>query len=229
MRVALAQIDPTVGDLDGNAAKIAEWLDRARAESADLAIFPELCIPGYPAEDLYLKRHFLEANRRVVEELAARAEGIAALVGFAEPAASGGDERHAHNSLALLADGAVQAVYRKNRLPNYSVFDEQRYFIPGAEPLSAPIAGVEVGLTVCEDVWAEGAPAQAEAEAGAALIANPSGSPYHRGKGREREAMFAARSRAYGTYFAFCNLVGGQDELVFDGQSLLTAPDGTVI
>jgi NAD+ synthase (glutamine-hydrolysing) len=229
MRVALAQIDPTVGDLDGNAAKVAEWIGRARAEGADLAIFPELCIPGYPAEDLYLKRHFLEANRRVVEELASHADGIAALVGFAEPVASGGDARHAHNSLALLAEGTLQAVYRKNRLPNYSVFDEQRYFIPGAEPLTAPIADVEVGLTVCEDVWAAGPPAQAEAEAGATLIANPSGSPYHRGKGREREAMFAERSRTYSAYFAFCNLVGGQDELVFDGQSLITAPDGTVI
>ncbi|HET9186222.1 MAG TPA: nitrilase-related carbon-nitrogen hydrolase, partial [Solirubrobacterales bacterium] len=215
MRVALAQIDPTVGDIDGNAAKVSEWLGRARGEGADLAIFPELCIPGYPAEDLYLKRHFLAAGRRAIEQLAAEAHGIAALVGFAEPAADSVDSRHAHNSLALLADGAVQAVYRKNRLPNYAVFDEQRYFVPGSGPLSVELGGLRVGLTICEDVWAPGPPAQAEAEAGARLIANPSGSPYHRGKGREREAMFAERSRAYGTYFAFCNLVGGQDELVF--------------
>ncbi|HEV2791862.1 MAG TPA: NAD+ synthase [Solirubrobacterales bacterium] len=229
MRLALAQINPTVGDIDGNAAKVAEWTARAREQGAELVIFPELCIPGYPAEDLYLKRHFLAANQRAVEELAASTRGIAALVGFAEPVADPADPRHAHNSTALLADGAVRAVYRKNRLPNYAVFDEQRYFVPGAEPLSVGVAGLEVGLTICEDVWLPGPPAQAEAEAGAQLIANPSGSPYHRGKGRERETMFAERSRAYGTYFAFCNLVGGQDELVFDGQSLLTAPDGSVI
>ena len=131
MRVALAQIDPTVGDIDGNAAKVAEWIGRAEAEGAELTIFPELCIPGYPAEDLYLKRHFVAACRRAVEELAGGVRGTTALVGFAEPVAGGGDFRHAHNSLAVLADGAVQAIYRKNRLPNYSVFDEQRYFVPG--------------------------------------------------------------------------------------------------
>jgi NAD+ synthase (glutamine-hydrolysing) len=229
MRVALAQIDPTVGDVDGNAAKIAEWIGRARAEGAELTIFPELAVPGYPAEDLYLKRHFVEANRRAVEELARGVTGTTVLVGFAEPAADGGDSRHAHNSLAVLADGAVQAVYRKNLLPNYAVFDEQRYFIPGEGPLTVEVGGEGIGLTICEDVWAPGPPAQTEAEQGARLIANPSGSPYHRGKGREREAMFAERSRAYGAHFAFCNLVGGQDELVFDGQSLLTAPDGSVV
>jgi NAD+ synthase (glutamine-hydrolysing) len=229
MRLALAQINPTVGDVDGNAAKVAEWTGRARTEGADLAIFPELCIPGYPAEDLYLKRHFLQANQRAVEELAATAQGITVLVGFAEPVADQVDPRHAYNSLAVLADGRVQAVYRKNHLPNYAVFDEQRYFVPGSEPAFIEAGGIGVGLTICEDVWIPGPPAQTEAEAGARLIANPSGSPYHRGKGREREAMFAERSRAYGAYFAFCNLVGGQDELVFDGQSLVTAPDGSVI
>jgi NAD+ synthase (glutamine-hydrolysing) len=229
MRVALAQINPTVGAIDANTAKVAEWIGRARSEGAELVIFPELCIPGYPAEDLYLKRHFLAANRFAVEELAAAAEGITALVGFAEPVADRDDPRRAHNSTAVLAGGALEAVYRKNRLPNYSVFDEQRYFVPGGGPMSIESGGLLVGLTICEDVWAPGPPAQTEAEVGAALIANPSGSPYHRGKGREREAMFAERSRAYGTYFAFCNLVGGQDELVFDGQSLVTAPDGSVI
>ncbi|MFL5875991.1 MAG: NAD+ synthase [Solirubrobacteraceae bacterium] len=229
MRLALAQINPTVGDVDGNAAKVAEWVGRARADGAELAIFPELCIPGYPAEDLYLKRHFLAANQRAVEELADHARGITVMVGFAEPAADHDDARHAHNSLAVLADGAVQRVYRKIRLPNYAVFDEQRYFIPGDEPDSIDLDGFPVGLTICEDVWLPGDPAQAEAEAGARLIANPSGSPYHRGKGRERELMFCERSRAYGAYFAFCNLVGGQDELVFDGQSFLSAPDGSVI
>jgi NAD+ synthase (glutamine-hydrolysing) len=229
MRLALAQINPTVGDVDGNAAKVAEWIGRAREAGAELVIFPELCIPGYPAEDLYLKRHFLRANRRAVEELAAAAQGITALVGFAEPAGGDEDPRRAHNSTAVLANGAIEAIYCKNRLPNYSVFDEQRYFVPGTEPRTVEVGGITVGLTICEDVWAPGPPAQTEAEQGARLIANPSGSPYHRGKGREREAMFAERSRAYEAHFALCNLVGGQDELVFDGQSLVTAPDGAVI
>jgi NAD+ synthase (glutamine-hydrolysing) len=229
MRVALAQIDPTVGDLDANAAKIAEWIERARGEGAELAIFPELCLPGYPAEDLYLKPHFVAANQRALEELARGVAGIVALVGFAEPAPASGDVRRAYNSLAVLADGAVAAVYRKIRLPNYAVFDEQRYFIPGNEPLSVDVAGTKVGLTVCEDCWVPGAPGQAEAEAGASLIANPSGSPYHRGKGRERETMFAERAHEYGAHFAFCNLVGGQDELVFDGQSMLIGPDGELL
>jgi NAD+ synthase (glutamine-hydrolysing) len=229
VRVALAQIDPTVGDIDGNAAKIAAWIARAEAEGAALTIFPELCVPGYPAEDLYLKRHFIAANQHAVEELARSVRETTALVGFAEPVAGGGDFRHAHNSLAVLADGAVRAVYRKNRLPNYSVFDEQRYFVPGDEPATIEVAGSRVGLTVCEDVWTPGPPASSEAAAGASLIANPSGSPYHRGKGREREAMFAERARAYGTAFAFCNLVGGQDELVFDGHSLLVDAEGTIL
>ncbi len=229
MKIALAQINPTVGDVDGNAAKVAEWIGRAREAGAGLVIFPELCIPGYPAEDLYLKRHFVAANQRAVEELAAAAAGIVALVGFAEPVAGGGDHRHAHNSLAVLRDGALAAVYRKNRLPNYAVFDEQRYFVPGEEAPSIEVEGVRTGLTICEDVWAPGGPAQAEADAGARLIANPSGSPYHRGKGREREEMFGERAREYGAHLAFCNLVGGQDELVFDGQSFLLGPDGSVL
>jgi NAD+ synthase (glutamine-hydrolysing) len=225
MRVALAQIDPTVGDVDANAAKIAKWIERAAAAGAELTIFPELCIPGYPAEDLYLKRHFLEANRRAVEELARGVgPGHTVLVGFAEPADAAGDPRHAHNSLAVLGDGAVRGAYRKNRLPNYAVFDEQRYFIPGEGPRTIAVGGEEVGLTICEDIWAPGPPAEAEAAAGATLIVNPSGSPYHRGKGRERVEMLAERSRAYGTHFAFCNLVGGQDELSSTARAWSSAP-----
>ncbi len=229
MRVALAQINPTVGDIAGNAAKVAEWIGRAEAEGADLVIFPELCLSGYPAEDLYLKRHFIAANQVAIEDLARNVGGIAALVGFAEPVADGGDHRHAHNSLALLSGGEVRAIYRKNRLPNYSVFDEQRYFVPGSEPATIEVAGMKIGLTVCEDIWEEGPPASLEAEEGAQLIANPSGSPYHRGKGREREATFVSRALAYGIHLAFCNLVGGQDELVFDGQSFVVDPGGAVI
>ncbi len=229
MRIALGQVNATVGDIDANAAKVSEWIARARAERADLVVFPELCVPGYPAEDLYLKRHFIAANRRAVEEIAGGVEGIVALVGFADPAPAGGDHRHAYNALAVLGDGAVLDVYRKNRLPNYAVFDEQRYFIPGSGGGTVDVAGVRVGLTVCEDCWVEGPPASTEVEAGARLIANPSGSPYHRGKGRERERIFADLASAYGARFAFCNLVGGQDELVFDGQSLILDADGAVL
>jgi NAD+ synthase (glutamine-hydrolysing) len=229
VRIALAQIDPTVGDVEGNAAKVAEWIERAAAAGAELVIFPELCIPGYPAEDLYLKRHFVDANVRAVERVAETVGDVVALVGFAEPVAGGGDHRHAHNSLAVLSGGEVRAVYRKNRLPNYAVFDEQRYFVPGGEPAAVEVGGTKVGLTVCEDVWAEGPPASTEAAEGATLIANPSGSPYHRGKGGEREAMLGERARAYGAHLAFCNLVGGQDELVFDGHSFVVDPTGTVI
>ena len=223
MRVALAQINPTVGDVDGNAAKIAAWIERARAGGAELAIFPELCIPGYPAEDLYLKRHFLAANVRAVERLAAGlAPGITVLVGFAEPAEGGGDYRHAHNSLAVLADGAVQRGLPQEPPPQLRRLRRAALLHPRhrrRRDRGRRDAGV--GLTICEDTWAPGPPGQAEADAGARLIANPSGSPYHRGKGHEREEMFGERAREYGAYFAFVNLVGGQDELVFDGQSLL--------
>ena len=227
IRLGLAQINTTVGDIDGNTSRIDEWIRRSRDAGADLVVFPELCIPGYPAEDLYLKRHFIAAGRRAVDELAAGVSGITALVGFAEAAADGADgEPRVHNSAALLADGEVRAVYRKQRLPNYSVFDERRYFAPGDEPVTLEVAGVTVGLTICEDCWAEGPPASLEAAAGAQLILNPSASPYHRGKGAERERMFAERARAYGAAFAFCNLVGGQDELVFDGHSLVVDAEG---
>ena len=157
MRVALAQIDPTVGDIDGNAAKIAEWIARARAAGAELTIFPELCLPGYPAEDLYLKRHFLArqpaGGRGAGPRRRARSRPWS---GSPSRPPGGGDARHAHNSLAVLADGAIEAVYRKNRLPNYAVFDEQRYFVPGTEPMRSRSAATRVGLTICEDGWVAG-------------------------------------------------------------------------
>jgi NAD+ synthase (glutamine-hydrolysing) len=228
LRLALAQLNSTVGDLEGNATKIAAWIERARDEEADLVVFPELCLPGYPAEDLYLKRHFVAANRRILDRLAADVDGIVALVGFAEPA--GASSAHvAHNSLGVLADGQVRSVYRKNRLPNYGVFDEQRYFEPGSSPATFAVGSTLVGLTICEDCWVEGPPASLEAEAGAELIANPSASPYNRGKGRDRERMFADRAQAYGAALAFCNLVGGQDELVFDGHSIVLDSGGELI
>jgi NAD+ synthase (glutamine-hydrolysing) len=236
LRIALAQVNPTVGDLEGNEALIANWIGRGRDAGAQLVIFPELCLPGYPAEDLYLKHHFGEENVAALERLAGVAPEVAVLVGFAEPVA--GDaarrpdapyRRPAHNALALLRGGSIEAVHRKNRLPNYGVFDEVRYFEPGTEPTVTEIAGLQVGLTICEDLWEPGPPGSLEAEAGARLIVNPSGSPYLRGKGRERERMFCERARELGVPIAFCNLVGGQDELIFDGHSVVVDAAGGVI
>ncbi len=237
LRVALAQINPTVGAVEANASLVREGIEWAKNEGADLVVFGELCISGYPAEDLYLKRHFLARCADAVAELAGEVEGIAVLVGYPEPrpphAESAGADaprpRQAHNSLALLRDGKVEAVYRKQRLPNYAVFDERRYFEPGDEPVVVEIAGTRVGLTICEDAWEPGPPASAEAEMGAELIVNSSGSPYLRGKRGAREAMFARRASECGTPFAFVNLVGGQDELVFDGSSVAIGSDGEVL
>jgi NAD+ synthase (glutamine-hydrolysing) len=223
LRVALAQINVTVGDLDGNAALISEWIGRARDEGANLVVFPEQAISGYPAEDLWLKEHFLAAGERALDEIAQGVEGIVALVGFAE------NDAAAHNSLAILADGQVQGVYRKMLLPNYGVFDERRYFEAGRTPSLIEVGGALVGLSVCEDVWFPGPPSSVEALAGARLIANASASPYHVGKGTYREGLLAERAAETGAAFALCNLVGGQDELVFDGHSLAVSESGEVL
>ena len=230
LKIALAQINPTVGDIEGNASKIREWIARARDEGAAVVLFPELCLSGYPAEDLYLKPHFVAENERALRELAAEAREIVALVGFAEGGnADDGAYAPVHNALAVLAGGAVGETYRKVRLPNYGVFDEERYFEPGDEPKVVELEGHAVGLTVCEDIWFPGPPGSVEAARGARLILNASASPYHRGKGIEREKLVSARAREYGAAIALCNAVGGQDELVFDGHSVIAGAGGEVI
>jgi NAD+ synthase (glutamine-hydrolysing) len=223
MRVALAQINPVVGDIPGNEAMIRAALAEAKDAGAQLALFPELSITGYPPEDLLLKEHFLTDARAALDRVAGDAEGIVALVGFPERA----DD--VYNSAAVLADGAVRAIYRKLRLPNYGVFDEMRYFQTGDGGAIVEIDGVKVGLTICEDIWQPGAPEVDEALAGATVIANISASPYHAGKGRERELMIEQRAKDNLAAFAFCALVGGQDELVFDGRSVVVDHEGTVI
>jgi NAD+ synthase (glutamine-hydrolysing) len=223
LRVALAQMNPTVGDIQGNTRLIAEWIARAREAGAQLVLFPEQTITGYPAEDLWLKPHFLDAARRALEKVAAEIEGIVAIVGVPERDAA------TYNSVGVLASGRIVAMYRKMLLPNYSVFDERRYFEPGDSPALIEVAGVRVGLTICEDVWYPGPPATVEALAGAGLIVNASASPYHRGKGSARERMIADRARETGAAFAVCNLVGGQDELVFDGHSVVVSPAGRTL
>jgi NAD+ synthase (glutamine-hydrolysing) len=241
LRLALAQIDPTVGDIEGNVRLISESIERARDGGAQLVLLPELCMSGYPPEDLVLRRDFLAAVREGLDAVAADVEGIVALVGFPERAERTPEELGhfdplidsppppAYNSLAIVAGGEVQGVYRKCDLPNYGVFDERRYFEPGTEPALIELDGVPIGLTVCEDIWHPGFPEREEAAAGARLVVNSSASPYHRGKGRAREAMVAERARSNGAAFALCNTVGGQDELVFDGGSVVVAPGGEVL
>lgn len=223
LRVALAQVNARVGDLEGNAEKIGARIVEAREAGAELVLFPELAITGYPPEDLLLKEHFLSAAREALESAAAQAEGIVALIGFPE---RGFD---AYNALALCTDGEVKAAYRKNVLPNYGVFDEQRYFQVGDGGAVIDMAGARVGLTICEDIWTPGPPASDEALAGASLILNASASPYHAGKGTQRERMLAQRARDNLCAVAFTNLVGGQDELIFDGHSLIVDHEGEVI
>ncbi|HEX4345732.1 MAG TPA: NAD+ synthase [Solirubrobacteraceae bacterium] len=222
-RIALAQIDAVVGDIAGNEARIAEQIVAARDGGAQLVCFPELALTGYPPEDLLLKEHFLADARAAVRRLAAGTHGIVAVVGYPERA------EDVHNAAALLADGALQASYRKLHLPNYGVFDELRYFQPGARGATFEVDGVTIGLTVCEDVWQPGPPLSDEALAGARLIVNISASPYHAGKGPQRERMIAQRARDDLAAVAFCALVGGQDELVFDGHSFVVDHDGAVI
>jgi NAD+ synthase (glutamine-hydrolysing) len=228
-RIALAQINPTVGDLDANAALITDWAGEASRAGADLVIFPELCLPGYPAEDLYMRGDFIRANADLIKEVAASIDGITALVGFADPVEDPVGNAIAANAVAVISGGSVQAVYHKRILPNYGVFDEYRTFRNGSEPVSVEVAGSQVGVTVCEDCWDPALPVTANLAPGADLIANLSGSPYHRGKAAEREEIFRQVAIREQRPVAMVNAVGGQDELIFDGGSALIAPDGTVL
>ncbi|HEY5389882.1 MAG TPA: NAD+ synthase [Solirubrobacteraceae bacterium] len=223
LRLALCQLNLTVGDIPGNEAAIAAALERAREQGAGLALFPELAVTGYPPEDLLYKEHFLRDARTAVERLAAAAKGIVAIVGFPERAAD------VYNAAAVLADGRIAAIYRKIHLPNYGVFDEQRYFRAGRAGGLIAIGEHLVGLTICEDIWQPGSPSSDVALAGATLIVNISASPYHAGKGQERELLVTQRAREHVAAYAFCALVGGQDELVFDGYSLVVDHDGRLL
>ena len=223
LRVALAQINPTVGDIAGNARRIAEHTSAARDGGAGLVVFPELTLSGYPPEDLLLKTSFLDACADALAELAAQTHGIVALVGFPERA------EDVYNAAAVLADGEVVAIYRKMYLPNYGVFDEQRYFQSGAEAAIFELNGIPIGISICEDIWEPGPPAMTEALGGAQVIVNLSASPYRAGYGEQRERMLVQRSVDYLAAVVFVNTVGGQDELVFDGHSLAIDQDGTVL
>ena len=247
LRVALCQSNPIVGDLSGNVAALRARVREARERQADVALFPELSITGYPPEDLLLKPSFVRDAAAALRELAAGVTGIVACVGAPSDGATatGPVEPHdadlasattpsartgLYNGAAVLADGRVQALYPKHHLPNYAVFDERRYFTPGNEAVVIELGGQRLGVTICEDIWLPGGPADwSVRDGGAEIVLNLSASPYHQGKGREREALFAARCRDQRCFLAFCNAVGGQDELVFDGHSLVIGPDGAIL
>src|SRR5690348_4182535 len=223
MRLALAQINSVVGDVDGNAARVVEWVEKARAADADLVLFPELCVTGYPPEDLLLRPGFVRAARRAMDGIAKATRGITALVGAPHL------DTDLFNACFVLAHGEVRGVYRKRYLPNYGVFDEDRYFAPGNDLLLLRFGDVLVGPTICEDVWQPGPPATDLALAGAQLVANISASPFHVGKDREREEMLRTRARDNVCFVALCNAVGAQDELIFDGHSVVLDDDGAVL
>jgi NAD+ synthase (glutamine-hydrolysing) len=223
LTLALAQVDPRVGDLEGNAQLVREQIARARDAGAELVLLPELVLTGYPPEDLLLKEHFLQAAQEALADVAREVEGIVAVVGYPQRT------EDVHNAIAVLADGEVKATYRKARLWNYGVADEPRYFQAGEGATVLDLGTARLGLTICEDIWVPGAPMSDEALAGALLVINPSASPYEAGKGISRERMLIQRARDNLCAVAFCNLVGGQDELVFDGHSLVVDHEGTVI
>lgn len=229
LRIGLAQINPVVGDLAGNVALITNAYDSARAQGCDVVTFTELCVSGYPPEDLVLKAGFVADNRIAVQRCAKHTSDCVAVIGFVDVDLKG----RLFNAAAVCAGGAVRGTYYKQLLPNYSVFDEERYFSSGHDVTESPtlfrIGGLLVGVSVCEDIWSADGPVLSQAQAGAVLNININASPYHRGKIGEREHMLSERARVNNCAIAYVNQVGGQDELVFDGGSMLFAANGTLM
>jgi NAD+ synthase (glutamine-hydrolysing) len=223
IRVGIAQINSTVGDLSGNTKKIMESIDQAKSLGVDLLTFPELAVTGYPPEDLLLKPQFIKQNRESLDKIIEHSSGIVIVVGFVD---SDGD---IYNAAAVLYNKKLVGVYHKFYLPNYGVFDENRYFQAGKECPVFIIYGIGMGITICEDIWYETGPATVQAYAGAKLLVNISASPYHAGKGFSRERMLATRAADNVAIVAYNNLVGGQDELVFDGNSVIFNEKGEPI
>ena len=223
LRLGLAQINTTVGDLDGNAAKVLEYVGRARELGVDLISFPEMTITGYPPEDLLLRPQFIRDNLSVLQRVVKGCQGISAVMGFVDR------DHDIHNAAAIIHDGRLVDVYHKQFLPNYGVFDENRYFQAGTRCPVYMVAGIGVGVSICEDIWYPDDPTRAQAHAGAQVIININGSPYHMGKRRFREQMLATRASDYAVFICYTNQVGGQDELVFDGASMVVSPWGEVL
>jgi len=224
LRVGLAQINTTVGDIEGNVARVVEYVQRARVLGVDVVAFPELVVTGYPPEDLLLRHGFVQDNLEALGQVVASCAGITAVVGFVDR-----DEAGIYNAAAVTHHGSLADVYRKQRLPNYGVFDEMRYFREDTENPVYTIAGVTFGVNICEDIWYPGHPTEAQALSGAQVIVNINGSPYHAGKRHSRGEMLADRARDYGVWICYTNMVGGQDELVFDGGSFVVSPGGEMV
>ncbi|HAM33223.1 MAG TPA: NAD+ synthase [Deltaproteobacteria bacterium] len=225
LRLALAQVNATVGDIAGNVRTVLAACGRAREAGAHLVVFPEMVLPGYPPEDLLLRASFVEENLAAWREVAGSVRGVTVVAGFVDRDARG----RVCNAAGVAEGGRVLGVYRKMHLPNYGVFDEMRYFRRGTEPMVFPVGDRRVGITICEDIWVRRGPVAREAKEGANLILNISASPYHAGKWEVRRDLVAAHARRNGLPVAYCNLVGGQDELVFDGGSMVVGPKGDVI
>ncbi|MEJ2696338.1 MAG: NAD+ synthase [Candidatus Sulfobium sp.] len=224
LRLAMAQINPTVGDLEGNASVILAWTRKARRKKADIVAFPELAVTGYPPEDLVLKPQFISDNIKAVERLIPKVRGIAAVVGFVDR----GKNKELYNAAALICDGKLVDIYHKILLPNYGVFDEFRYFRPGTRFPVYNFRNVRFGINICEDIWHREGPARRQADAGAELIININASPFEKGKPETRERILADRSTENGVMIAYVNTVGGQDELVFDGMSMVSDHTGRI-
>src|SRR5215510_14556474 len=214
-RVALAQVNPTVGALEANARMVIAWMDRARALGAEVVAFPELVLTGYPPEDLVFKPSFIEANLRALADVAAHSRGLTAVVGFVDK------HDDIFNAAAMLHDGAHVGTYHKQYLPNYGVFDENRYFQAGTESPVFMLGDLVLAANICEDIWYPTGPTTVQALAGADLVISINASPFHAGKAKFREKMLATRAADDLVCLAFVNTVGGQDELVFDGQSFI--------
>ena len=223
-RIAMAQMNSTVGDLAGNVALQRRWLAKAERADADIAVFPELAITGYPPEDLVLKPAFVDENIRQLKALAASTKDTAVVTGFVDRT-----DRGIHNAATMLWRGGIQGVYHKVFLPNYGVFDEIRTFTPGDRYPIFVVNGVRVGLSVCEDAWIGDGPVHQLAKLGAEVIVNINASPYHMNKSFERQVLFRQRARENGVFFVYLQTVGGQDELVFDGDSLVYDPAGRLL
>jgi NAD+ synthase (glutamine-hydrolysing) len=222
-RVGLAQINMAVGDFQGNSAKILNFMEQARALRVDLLCFPELAIPGYPPEDLLLRSDFVEENLRVLRDMVAQSQGLTAVFGYVDA------QDDLYNAAAVACDGRLAGVYHKHYLPNYGVFDENRYFQSGREAPVFRIGGVGVGLAISEDIWYPEGPARAEALGGAEVIVTITASPFHAGKREFRQRMLSIRASDDATFLCYLNPVGGQDELVFDGGSMILDPDGDLL
>ncbi len=236
LKVAGAQIDLTVGDIAGNEERIAAAMDRADEAGADVLLVPELALSGYPPEDLVMRRDFVEANIAALRRIARRSTDLTTVVGFVDFAsgpgsgASDSSSRGVANAAAVISDGVIKGVYHKVHLPNFGVFDEDRYFVMGTDPDKVwDVAGVPVGVSVCEDIWLTDGPPFQQARQGAKILLNINASPFHRGKAAEREEMLRSRATASGAAVVYLNLVGGQDELIFDGSSVVIGADGELL